>query len=284
MAVAVAAVITASQDLEVALKEKQTKLEQMETDLGSLKMAHSQTSKEFTEKQTSFETKLNSLSEEKRMLETTLKDLENAKLKLASDNNKLLETIDRIEKIKSEKEKMIEDLHLEMTEIKTRQFDAEIQAKAEQNRNTELTADNRKIGEKLAKTENNLKAAESQIQGLEKDISEMNERNIEEIKHKDAENIELTVANKKLEDKVTVTEAKLKESLSNVDNLEEEKSEKMGKIDSLSLTLAEKEKRVGQLEKDVKNLNQARKIKRREKPFLALLSQHRQIKPVSPSF
>ena len=255
LAVAVAAVITASQDLEVALKEKQTKLEQMESDLGSLKIAHSQTSKEFTEKQTSFETKLNSLTEEKRMLETNLKDLENAKLKLASDNNKLLETIDRIEKIKSEKEKMIENLHLEMTEIKTRQFDAEIQAKAEQNRNTELTADNRKIKEKLAKTENNLKAAESQIQEMEK---------------------ELTVANKKLEDKVTVTEAKLKESLSKIDNLEKEKSERMGKIDSLSSTLAEKEKRVEQLEKDVKNLNQARRIKRREKPFLALLSQHRQ--------
>ena len=247
------------------MKEKQTKLEQMEADLGSLKIAHSKTSKEFTEKQTSFETKLNSLTEEKRMLETTLKDLENAKLKLASDNNKLLETIDRIEMIKSEKEKMIENLHLEMTEIKTRQFDAEIQAKAEQNRNKELTADNRKIGEKLAKTENNLKAAESQIQGLEKDISEMNERNIEEIKHKDAEKIELTLANKKLEDKVTVTEAKLKESLSNVDNLEKEKSERVGKIDALSSTLAEKEKRVGQLEKDEKSLNQARRIKRREK-------------------
>ena len=69
MAVAVAAVITASQDLEVALKEKQTKLEQMETDLGSLKIAHSQTTKEFTEKQTGFEAKLNSLTEEKRKLD-----------------------------------------------------------------------------------------------------------------------------------------------------------------------------------------------------------------------
>ena len=284
LAVAVAAVITASQDLEVALKEKQTKLELMEADLGSLKIAHSQTSKEFTEKQTSFETKLNSLSEEKKKLETNLKDLENAKLKLASDNNKLLETIDKIEKIKSEKEKMIENLHLEMTEIKTRQFDAEIQAKAEQNRNTELTADNRKIEEKLAKTENNLKAAESQIQGLEKDISERNEKNIEEIKRKDAENIELTVANKKLEDKVTVTEAKLKESLSNVDNLEKEKSERMGKIDSLSSTLGEKEKRVEQLEKDVGNLNQAKRIKRREKPAEPTHAKKAVIKPVSPSF
>merc|ERR1711902_301782 len=98
-------------------------------------------------KQTSFEAKLNSLTEEKRKLEATLKDLENAKLKLASDNNKLLETIDKIEKIKSEKEKLIENLHLEMTEIKTKQFDAEIQAKAEKNRNTELTSDNRKLGE-----------------------------------------------------------------------------------------------------------------------------------------
>jgi len=256
MAVAVTAVITASQDLEVALKEKQTKLEQMEADLGSLKIAHSQTTKEFTEKQTGFEAKLNSLAEEKRKLEATLKDLENAKLKLASDNNKLLETIDKIEKIKSEKEKLIENLHLEMTEIKTKQFDAEIQVKAEQNSNTELTSDNRKLGEKLVKAENNLKTAESKIQGLEKDISEMNERTIEEIKNRDDENIELTVANKKLEDKLTSAEAKLKESLSNVDNLKKENDEKTEKIDTFSSTLAEREKRVGQLEKDVQNLNQ----------------------------
>ena len=252
MAVAVAAVIIASQELEVALKEKQTKLEKMEADLGSLKISHSQTTKEFNEKQTGFETKLNSLSEEKRKLEATLKDLENAKLKLASDNNKLLETIDKIEKIKSEKEKLIENLHLEMTEIKTKQFDSEIQTKAEQNRNTELTADNRKLGEKLTKTENSLKDAESRIQGLEKDKSEMTEK----IQKEDAENIELTVANKKLEDKVTATETKLKEVISNVDNLEKEKGERMGKIDAISSTLAEKEKRVEQLENDIKSLNQ----------------------------
>ena len=252
MAVAVAAVITASQDLEVALKEKQTKLEQMEADLGSLKISHSQTTKEFNEKQTGFETKLNSLSEEKRKLEATLKDLENAKLKLASDNNKLLETIDKIEKIKSEKEKLIENLHLEMTEIKTKQFDSEIQTKAEQNRNTELTADNRKLGEKLAKTENNLKDTESRFLGLEKDKSEM----MEKIKKGDAENIELTVANQKLEDKVIATETKLKEVISNNENLEKEKGEKVGKLDALSSTLAEKEKGISKLEEDIKSLNQ----------------------------
>ena len=248
MAVAVAAVITASQDLEVALKEKQTKLEQMEADLGSLKISHSQTTKEFNEKQTGFETKLNSLSEEKRKLEATLKDVENAKLKLASDNNKLLETIDKIEKIKSEKEKLIENLHLEMTEIKTKQFDSEIQTKAEQNRNTELTADNRKLGEKLAKTETKLKDAESRFLGLEKDKSEM----MEKIKKGDAENIELTVANKKLEDKVIATETKLKEVITNA---EKEKGEKIGKLDALSSSLAEKENKVEKLEEGIKSLN-----------------------------
>ena len=98
MAIAVAAVITASQELEAAIKEKQTKLELMETDLSSLKVSHSQTTREFNEKQTGFESKLISLAEEKKRLEATVKDLENAKVKLATDNNKLLETIDKIEK------------------------------------------------------------------------------------------------------------------------------------------------------------------------------------------
>ena len=252
MAIAVAAVITASQELEAAIKEKQTKLELMETDLSSLKVSHSQTTREFNEKQTGFESKLLSLAEEKKRLEATVKDLENAKVKLATDNNKLLETIDKIEKIKSEKEKLIENLHQEMTEIKTKQLDSEIRIRNEQNQNTELSTDNRNLVEKLKRAETKLKDGDSKVKRLEEDKSEM----IKQIKKEEAENIELIAANQNLEDKATATETKLKEVGTKIDHLKYERNEMMGKIENLSSNLAEKDTWLNQLEKNIKNLNQ----------------------------
>merc|ERR1719422_836179 len=59
---------------------------------------------------------------------------------LESKQEKLMKTIDDLEKVKKEKEKEIGNFHLQITDLRTKQFDTEFFLRDEQDRNKEFIA------------------------------------------------------------------------------------------------------------------------------------------------
>ena len=112
----------------------------IQSELIHMKKVHSEVVKESEEKISQYGDKFQGIQREKEKIDSNFKELQTIKMTLESQHEKLVKTIDDLESVKKEKEKEIGNFHLQITDLRTKQFDTEFFLRDEQDRNKEFIA------------------------------------------------------------------------------------------------------------------------------------------------
>merc|ERR1719422_1233225 len=164
---------------------------------------------------------------------------------LESKQEKLMKTIDDLEKVKKEKEKEIGNFHLQITDLRTKQFDTEFFLRDEQDRNKEFIALTNEQKIKIDKLE------ASNIQ-MNKELVDNRDQILKLKNEKENQNTKI--------DNLIKTKSMLSDELDKmkdqVQNLNNENNELNAHVIDLTSVMTQKDKDIDELQQKIVDGNQ----------------------------
>ena len=217
----------------------------IQSELIHMKKVHSEVVKESEEKISQYGDKFQGIQREKEKIDSNFKELQTIKMTLESKQEKLVKTIDDLEKVKKEKEKEIGNFHLQITDLRTKQFDTEFFLRDEQDRNKEFIALTNEQKIKIDKLE------ASNIQ-MNKELVDNRDQILKLKNEKENQNTQI--------DNLIKTKSMLSDELDKmkdqVQNLNNENNELNAHVIDLTSVMTQKDKDIDELQQKIVDGNQ----------------------------
>jgi len=245
MAISVAALITTSKELESSLKAKKIELSGVQSEMTKMKKVHSQFVKELEDKKDQCEKKYHVGQAEKDKLDLNFKELQTVKAELEKKQEKLLKSVDDLEKVKKEKEKEIGNFHLQITDLRTKQFDTEFFLRDEKERNQEFVALTNEQKIKIDNLEATKTKMTKELDGMKGQIDQFNKE--KENQKKEIDNL--------ISSKSEISE-ELNQLKDQAQNLIDEKSQLTAQVEDLTTKMTKKDTDIVELQQKVAAANQ----------------------------